>query len=87
VLERKRSLFNELIEQNGPPASLGHDEEEIFSLFDIRARPKPRWLREPTCHFVRKRACQRRDERCLAALTFANITSHMRVGKGGKGTG
>jgi SNF2 family DNA or RNA helicase len=40
VLERKRSLFNELIEQNGPPASLGLNEEEIFSLFDIRARPK-----------------------------------------------
>lgn len=38
VLERKRQLFNELIEQNGPPA-LGLNQEEIFSLFDIRARP------------------------------------------------
>lgn len=40
VLERKRQLFNEIIEQNGPPASMGLDEEEIFSLFDIQARPK-----------------------------------------------
>jgi SNF2 family DNA or RNA helicase len=36
VLERKRQLFNELIEQNGPPASLGLTEEEIFGLFDVR---------------------------------------------------
>jgi SNF2 family DNA or RNA helicase len=40
VLERKRQLFNELIEQNGPPLSLGLSEEEIFGLFDIQARPK-----------------------------------------------
>jgi SNF2 family DNA or RNA helicase len=40
VLERKRQLFNDLIEQNGPPASLGLSEEEIFGLFDIKARPK-----------------------------------------------
>jgi len=40
VLEKKRSLFNELIAQNGPPPSLGLNEEEIFSLFDISARPK-----------------------------------------------
>ncbi len=40
VLERKRQLFNELIEQNGTPPSLGLTEEEIFSLFDIQARPK-----------------------------------------------
>ena len=40
VLEKKRQLFNELIEQNGPPPSLGLTEEEIFGLFDIQARPR-----------------------------------------------
>lgn len=40
VLERKRQLFNELIEQNDAPASLGLNEDEIFSLFDIQSRPK-----------------------------------------------
>jgi SNF2 family DNA or RNA helicase len=39
VLERKRQLFNELIEQNGPPPSRGLTEHEIFGLFDIQARP------------------------------------------------
>ncbi len=40
VLERKRELLHELLEQNGPPPSLGMSEEEIFRLFDIQARPK-----------------------------------------------
>jgi SNF2 family DNA or RNA helicase len=40
VLERKRQLFNELIEQNGPPPSLGLTEEDIFGLFDIKVRPR-----------------------------------------------
>jgi SNF2 family DNA or RNA helicase len=40
VLARKRQLFNELLEQNSPPASVGLTEEEIFGLFDIQARPK-----------------------------------------------
>jgi SNF2 family DNA or RNA helicase len=40
VLERKRRLFTELIEQNEPPPQLGLSEEEIFSLFDIQNRPK-----------------------------------------------
>jgi SNF2 family DNA or RNA helicase len=40
ILEKKRQLFNELIEQNGPPTSMGLSEEEIFGLFDIKARPK-----------------------------------------------
>ena len=40
VLERKRQLFNELIEQNGTPPSLGLSQDEIFGLFDIQARPK-----------------------------------------------
>jgi SNF2 family DNA or RNA helicase len=40
VLERKRQVFNELIEQNGPPPALGLTEDEIFGLFDIQARPK-----------------------------------------------
>jgi SNF2 family DNA or RNA helicase len=42
VLERKRRLFDELIAQNGPPPRLGLSEEEIFGLFNIKARPK-RW--------------------------------------------
>jgi SNF2 family DNA or RNA helicase len=40
VLERKRQLFNELIEQNGPPPSLGLTEEDVFGLFDIQPRPR-----------------------------------------------
>jgi SNF2 family DNA or RNA helicase len=40
VLDRKRELFNELLEQSGPPPSLGLTEEEVFGLFDIQARPK-----------------------------------------------
>ena len=40
VLEKKRELFNELIGQNGPPPSLGLSEEDVFGLFDIRARPR-----------------------------------------------
>ncbi|HJZ93881.1 MAG TPA: DEAD/DEAH box helicase [Gemmataceae bacterium] len=40
VLETKRRMFNELLEQNGPPPVLGLTEEEIFGLFDIRSRPK-----------------------------------------------
>lgn len=40
VLEAKRKMFAELLEQNGPPPALGLSEDEIFGLFDIRARPK-----------------------------------------------
>ena len=40
VLEKKRQLFNELIEQNDPPPSLGLTESEVFGLFNIQ--PKPR---------------------------------------------
>jgi SNF2 family DNA or RNA helicase len=40
VLDQKRALFTALIEQNGPPISLGLTEDEIFGLFDIQARPK-----------------------------------------------
>jgi SNF2 family DNA or RNA helicase len=40
VLERKRQLFSELIEQNSPPPRLGLTEEEIFGLFNIQTRPK-----------------------------------------------
>jgi SNF2 family DNA or RNA helicase len=40
VLEKKRQLFNELIEQNGPPPSLGLTEKDVFGLFDIQARPR-----------------------------------------------
>jgi SNF2 family DNA or RNA helicase len=40
VLEKKRQLFSELIEQNGPPPSLGLTEEDVFGLFDIQPRPR-----------------------------------------------
>jgi SNF2 family DNA or RNA helicase len=39
ILEKKRQMFNELLEQNEPPAPLGLTQEEIFGLFDIKARP------------------------------------------------
>jgi len=39
VLQRKRELFEQIISQNGPPASLGMSEDDIFGLFDIRSRP------------------------------------------------
>jgi SNF2 family DNA or RNA helicase len=40
VLEKKRQLFNEMIEGNGPPPNLGLTEDDVFGLFDIQARPK-----------------------------------------------
>jgi SNF2 family DNA or RNA helicase len=40
VLEKKRQLFSELIDQNEAPRSLGLTEEEIFGLFNIQARPR-----------------------------------------------
>jgi SNF2 family DNA or RNA helicase len=40
VLQRKRQLFQDLIGQNGPPPSLGLSEDEVFGLFDVRARPR-----------------------------------------------
>ncbi len=39
VLEKKRQLFEEMLGQNGPP-SLGLNEEEIFGLFNVHARPR-----------------------------------------------
>jgi SNF2 family DNA or RNA helicase len=38
VLERKRQLFNDLIDSNEAPPQLGMSEEEIFGLFDIQSR-------------------------------------------------
>ncbi|OWK35034.1 DEAD/DEAH box helicase [Fimbriiglobus ruber] len=40
VLEAKRKVFNDLIAQADKPSSIGLNEDEIFGLFDIRARPK-----------------------------------------------
>jgi SNF2 family DNA or RNA helicase len=40
ILDRKRQLFNDLIEQNGPPPSLGLTEDELFGLFSLSARPR-----------------------------------------------
>ena len=40
ILEKKRQLFQDMIGQNGPPPSLGLSEDDIFGLFDVKARPK-----------------------------------------------
>jgi SNF2 family DNA or RNA helicase len=38
VLEKKRQLFNELLEQNEAPPRLGLSEEEVFGLFNIKSK-------------------------------------------------
>jgi SNF2 family DNA or RNA helicase len=40
ILEQKREVFNSLIAQADKPESRGLTEDEIFGLFDIKARPK-----------------------------------------------
>jgi SNF2 family DNA or RNA helicase len=40
ILDAKRQMFNALISQADKPESRGLTEDEIFGLFDIRARPK-----------------------------------------------
>jgi SNF2 family DNA or RNA helicase len=40
VLEAKRQMFNDLIDQKGPPTSMGLSEDDIFGLFDLKIRPK-----------------------------------------------
>ncbi|MDY3559126.1 SNF2-related protein [Gemmata sp. JC673] len=40
ILEAKRKVFNDLIAQADKPTALGLSEDEIFGLFDIKARPK-----------------------------------------------
>jgi SNF2 family DNA or RNA helicase len=40
VLEKKRQLFQDMLCQNGPPPSLGLNEEEIFGLFNVKPKPK-----------------------------------------------
>lgn len=40
ILEAKRKVFNDLLNQADKPATMGLSEEEIFGLFDIKARPK-----------------------------------------------
>src|SRR5262249_8595926 len=40
VLEKKRQLFQDMIGANGPPPSLGFSEEEIFGLFNVKARSR-----------------------------------------------
>ncbi|MFL5245490.1 MAG: DEAD/DEAH box helicase [Gemmataceae bacterium] len=40
VLERKRQLFDNLIERNSSPPRLGLSEQEIFDLFNIARKPK-----------------------------------------------
>ena len=40
ILERKRQIFNDLLSNADKPATLGLSEDEIFGLFDLKARPK-----------------------------------------------
>jgi SNF2 family DNA or RNA helicase len=40
ILDKKRELFNELIAQNGPPMALGLTEDDVFGLFNLKARPR-----------------------------------------------
>jgi SNF2 family DNA or RNA helicase len=41
VLEKKRQLFQDMLGgDNGPPPSLGLNEEEIFGLFNVKPRPR-----------------------------------------------
>ena len=42
ILDAKRKVFNDLLSQADKPATMGLTEDEIFGLFDIRARPKAR---------------------------------------------
>jgi SNF2 family DNA or RNA helicase len=42
ILEAKRKVFNDLLANADKPAALGLSEDEIFGLFDIRARPRAR---------------------------------------------
>lgn len=55
ILDTKRKVFNDLLADADKPATLGLTEEEIFSLFDIEARPKrngspPDPQASQTCH-------------------------------------
>ena len=40
ILEAKRKVFNDLLAQADKPAAMGLTEDEVFGLFDIKARPK-----------------------------------------------
>jgi SNF2 family DNA or RNA helicase len=40
ILEAKRKVFNDLLAQADKPTTTGLTEDEIFGLFDIKARPK-----------------------------------------------
>jgi SNF2 family DNA or RNA helicase len=40
ILEAKRKVFNDLLANADKPTALGLSEDEIFGLFDIKARPK-----------------------------------------------
>ncbi|MFO0803200.1 MAG: DEAD/DEAH box helicase [Gemmataceae bacterium] len=40
ILDRKRQVFNDLLANAEKPAAMGLSEDEIFGLFDIKARPK-----------------------------------------------
>jgi SNF2 family DNA or RNA helicase len=40
ILEKKRKVFNDLLANSDKPAAIGLTEDEIFGLFDLKARPR-----------------------------------------------
>ena len=40
ILEAKRALFHEILENNGDPPQLGLTQDDIFGLFDLRCKSK-----------------------------------------------
>ena len=40
VLDAKRKVFNDLLAEAEKPSRVGLSEDEIFGLFDLKARPK-----------------------------------------------
>ncbi|MBN9520001.1 DEAD/DEAH box helicase [bacterium] len=40
ILDQKRQVFHDLLAQADKPATLGLNEDEIFGLFDLKARPR-----------------------------------------------
>ena len=46
--KRNGNCSTKLIDQNGPPPSLGLNEEEIFGLFNVKPRPRKAGSGQPT---------------------------------------
>jgi len=59
-LAEKRRLFRQIIDENRPAESMGLTEEEIFSLFNLKVRPR--------------KQTQQKEEKGPLRLIFDNIT-------------